>query len=146
VNTSGTWSVNASDPENGTLSYSITWGDENQVVAAYSMAPYRGDTFVQTSTFTHSYANTGTYTVRVTVRDSAGQTAQTSTTVQVGNGGVVCTAQYDPVCGQPPEPACRRSVPACMLPTPGPRTYSNRCELNLAGASFLYAGQCSNGY
>ncbi len=142
VNQSGTWSVTASDPENGTLSYSVMWGDE-------VMYPMRADAAVsspvnyQTSTFTHAYASAGTYTVTVTVTDSQGKNAQTTTTVRVGTTPVACTMQYDPVCGQPAEPACRHSYPACLIPTPGPQTYGNRCVLDAAGATFLYTGTCS---
>jgi hypothetical protein len=118
------------------------WGDE-------VMYPMRADAAVsspvnyQTSTFTHAYASAGTYTVTVTVTDSQGKNAQTTTTVRVGTTPVACTMQYDPVCGQPAEPACRHSYPACLIPTPGPQTYGNRCVLDAAGATFLYTGTCS---
>jgi hypothetical protein len=79
VNEAGTWTVSASDPENGSLSYSIDWGDTATAprITAASIP------FVQTSTFTHSYATAGTYTVKVTVTDAAGLKAQTSSTVRV---------------------------------------------------------------
>jgi len=103
------------------------------------------ESFVQTTTFTHAYASSGTYTVNVIVRDSSGLEARTSATVRVGSEPTFCTMQYDPVCGQPPEPACRNSIPACMMPTPGPQTYGNRCVLDAAGATFLYSGECRSG-
>ncbi len=84
VNSSGTWSINASDPENGTLTYSIQWGDEWYARSSLLEGIYPGSAVVQTTTFTHSYASAGTYTVRIVVRDSAGKTATTSATVQVG--------------------------------------------------------------
>ena len=139
VNEVDTWTIQASDPENRTLSYRIVWGDEN---ALSSQASVSGGTFVQTSTFTHAYSVAGTYTVTVIVRNSGGKEARASATVKVGDS-VICTAEYAPVCGQPPEPACRNSIPACMMPTPGPQTYSNRCLLQAAGATLLYEGQCS---
>ena len=145
LNATGTWTVQASDPENQTLSYNITWGDEFMYGNAYASASPMRDSFVQTSTFTHAYSSAGTYTITIVVRDSSGQEARTSSTVQV-EGGVACTMQYDPVCGQPPEPACRRSIPACMMMTPGPQTYGNRCMMNAAGATFLYGGACSAAY
>ena len=55
-----------------------------------------------------------------------------------------CTLEYAPVCGQPPEPACRHSNPACMIATQGPTTYSNTCLMKAAGATYLYGGQCEN--
>jgi peptidoglycan hydrolase-like protein with peptidoglycan-binding domain len=80
VNEAGTWTVSASDPENGSLSYSIDWGD---TATAPRMITAASIPFVQTSTFTHSYVTTGTYTVKVTVTDAAGLKAQTSSTVRV---------------------------------------------------------------
>ncbi|MBI2474692.1 MAG: peptidoglycan-binding protein [Candidatus Taylorbacteria bacterium] len=82
VGQTGTWTVNARDPENGTLSYSVDWGDSvprvyttNGTVASPSVQ--------QTSTFTHSYSSAGTYTVKFTVTDDKGLVANTSSTVQV---------------------------------------------------------------
>ena len=142
VRQTGTWTIQASDPENGSLSYRVAWGDELKAVPAAS-APAR-EAFVQTTTFTHTYSAAGTYTIIVVVRDASGQEAKTSTTVRVGGAQVFCTMEYTPVCGQPPEPACRYSIPACMIPTPGPQTYGNRCELDTAEATFLYEGECRN--
>jgi len=145
LNEQGTWRIDASDPENGNLSYSVTWGDEWAMMGAprASSADY---SVVQSTTFTHSYAYAGTYTVSVVVRDTAGNEARATATVSVSNNLVACTMQYDPVCGQPPEPACRRSIPACMMASPGPQTYGNRCMMNAAGATFLYSGECSRVY
>lgn len=92
VNETGTWTIRASDPENGQLSYSVNWGDE------YYAFPYAASSaqeqFTQTTTFTHAYSYQGTYTVNITVRDVAGKTARTSTTVRVNNSGqpIACTA------------------------------------------------------
>jgi len=78
VGETGTWSVSASDPENGQLSYSVDWGDQ--------MRPLffaQSEAFVQTSTFTHAYAAPGTYTVKFTVKDDGGLTSSSSVTVHV---------------------------------------------------------------
>ncbi|MBI4087793.1 peptidoglycan-binding protein [Candidatus Kaiserbacteria bacterium] len=143
ANAVGTWTIQASDPENGQLTYQIWWGDENIYAPGMNIAVGARE-FVQTTTFTHSYAYAGIYTVSITVRDAGSNEAKASATVQVGPSPVACTMQYDPVCGQPPEPACRHSIPACMIATPGPQTYGNRCMLNAAGATFLYEGECYN--
>lgn len=86
VNETGTWTVKASDPENGPLSYSVDWGDQPTTVPCL---PGRicemTKKIVQTSSFTHSYLTAGTYTVKFTVQDNAGQTAQTDSTVRVGS-------------------------------------------------------------
>lgn len=91
----GTWSVSAYDPSGYSLGYTVDWED------SYSCPP--GNTcatraalmtpIVQTSTFTHTYANSGSYTPRFTVRNSAGLTAETSATVQVG--GVITPSNVD---------------------------------------------------
>ncbi len=143
VNQQGTWTVNASDPENQSLSYQVTWGDE-RAYPAVSSAVASSPVNYQTATFTHTYASAGTYTVHVTATDSQGASSATSITVVVGSGSVVCTEEYAPVCGQPPEPACRHTPPYCMIATPGPQTYGNRCMLNAAGAAYLYDGACTS--
>jgi len=81
VNQTGTWRVRASDPQNQDLMYQINWGDQ----ASYgAQARYSADAgFVQNSAFTHQYSQPGTYTVSITVMNSAGKTAQTTTTVRV---------------------------------------------------------------
>ena len=137
VGQTGTWSIKASDPENQTLSYSIRWGDDPITAAVDgSWSP------VQATTFMHAYATSGTYTVTIVVSDSGGREAKTTMTVRVGREATACTFEYAPVCGQPPEPACRNAVPACMMPSSGPQTYGNRCQMNAAGATFLYGGEC----
>ena len=77
VNQQGTWTISASDPEGGVLSYFADWGESGSSLAAPS-------TYVQTAAFAHSYATTGAYTVKFWVRDSAGNTSQSSLTVSVG--------------------------------------------------------------
>ncbi|MEK7621865.1 MAG: Ser-Thr-rich GPI-anchored membrane family protein [Patescibacteria group bacterium] len=96
VNERGTWRVEASDSENGNLSYSVRWGDEVSTmrggVAIPSYVPTQ-----QTASFTHRYAKAGTYTPTFTVTDNSGQSAQTSLSVRVGN----FTAPYIPISPQP---------------------------------------------
>ncbi len=147
VNEVGTWSVQANDPENQTLSYSVSWGDEY----GYPMmmdAAVSSPTYSQTSTFTHQYRSAGTYTVRVTVTDSGGQSATTSITVRVGNPPVACTMEYAPVCGQKTVcPACTSNYPACMAPCSVQyQTYSNQCMLGVDGATFVHSGTCTSSY
>jgi len=81
----GTWTVQASDPENGPLSYGIVWGDEaSPVPSAGSPLPSNKDA-TQTATFTHVYGKTGTFTPTFTVTDDAGLSAKTSASVNVGD-------------------------------------------------------------
>lgn len=144
IGQTGTWSVQASDPQNGALSYHVTWGDEIRYPMAAAM--HVTDPFVQTTTFTHVYASAGTYTIAVTVRNTAGQNATTSMTVQVGDGTIACTMEYVPVCGRPS--GCTNTCPSgslcpayCQLQRPV--TYSNACTMNAASASYLHDGACT---
>lgn len=85
VNQQGTWTVRASDPENGVLSYSVDWGDYQSCPTGYSCAANAITSAIQqNSTFSHSYYYAGTYTVTFTVRDAFGLTAQSRVTVAVG--------------------------------------------------------------
>ena len=82
VNQEGTWTVNASDPANGPLSYAVDWGDAPKMLG---MARLAAPIFVQSATFTHAYAAAGVYQVKFTVMNGAGLTAGTSATVFVNN-------------------------------------------------------------
>ena len=89
INEQGTWTIKTHDPENGRLNYSVRWGDEYSALSTEQKAlPSR--TGVQTTTFTHSYSRTGTYTISFTVTDDHQQTAKTSTTVEVVSE-ITCT-------------------------------------------------------
>ncbi len=83
VGQTGTWTVRASDPQGGVLSYSVVWGDEPVYYMAQSTASAGGQ-FVQATTFTHAYATTGNYSPIFTVKNSAGVTRETRASVQVG--------------------------------------------------------------
>ena len=84
VGETGTWSVGASDPENGSLSYAVDWGDVAYAYTTNSSGASSAQSFTQNATFTHSYTLAGTYTVTFTVKDNTGLTTQTSITVQIG--------------------------------------------------------------
>ncbi len=83
VNQDGTWTVLASDNFGGNLTYSVDWGD-NQNFFPYYGAQTSYMVPQQSSTFTHRYMNSGTYTATFTVTNSMGQSAKTSITVTVG--------------------------------------------------------------
>lgn len=84
----GTWTINASDPENGTLSYSVIWGDE-AVAIPMTMNSANSISYTQTTIFTHSYSNAGTYTPTFYVRNNTGNTVSSSTSVNVGNSNSI---------------------------------------------------------
>lgn len=141
VGQTGTWSVTATDPNSLQLSYSIDWGENNQNFLASGTygAEDRG---LQQTTFTHSYANSGTYKVTITVTNTSGQTAKTTATVVVGSGVANCTAEYMPVCGQKTVCSSTMSCPGGFLSngtcsstcTTQLKTYSNRCIMTADGA------------
>jgi PKD repeat protein len=123
----------------------VTWGDEYSMPWASSISS-ASPVFYQSTTFTHAYSSAGVYTIKVAVRDSAGLSANTSTTVKVGSDApVACTMEYAPVCGQPT--GCANTCApgmfcAAMCQMPEPQTYSNKCMMNAAGATFKYIGEC----
>ena len=73
VNEVGSWTIRASDPESGLLTYSIDWGDgyKNEQQAE------------RTATFTHSYNKIGTYTIEFVVSDGQQQETKVSIIVKV---------------------------------------------------------------
>jgi len=80
VNETGTWTINASDPENDPLSYRIIWGDE--FFAGASVANSLLD-FTTSNTFTHTYTRVGFHGLTAIVRDSKGKAAHFFTLVRV---------------------------------------------------------------
>jgi PKD repeat protein len=144
VNEIGTWSITASDPENGTLKYSILWGDEWTASDAAQRAMAPQASIQQNTTFTHSYSNAGNYTVALTVTDSDGKQARSTATVQVSQ--TACTKEYKPVCGRPN--GCANTCAPGMYCTMQcqlyePQTYSNRCVMNNSNATFMHEGACT---
>ncbi len=167
VNEQGTWKIQASDPENGALTYSIDWGEPQPGLSSGARMDALDTSFRQTTTFTHSYANPGTYIVRVSVHDNANQAAQTSSTVRVGSTAIDCTkvppttgpeslewqktcrpadcaAVYIPMCGLRPWSCNAPAGAVCNAPSRDSllTTYDNRCELERAGAEFVRSGAC----
>lgn len=88
VGQAGTWTVKASDPENGPLSYSVNWGD----VGFFRSLLKASTPVMQTSTFTHVYSTPGTYTVVFIVTDDHKKVATSSVTVSVTAAPVDTTA------------------------------------------------------
>ncbi len=109
VGQTGTWKINATAPSGMNLTYFVDWGDIIYPVTAGGVAPtYRNA--VQTLTFTHSYAQAGTYTVKFRV-ECDGTTAPNPTcrtintptsslTVVVGNTSVPSITVLSPNGGE----------------------------------------------
>ncbi|MBA4320488.1 MAG: hypothetical protein C0412_18980 [Flavobacterium sp.] len=83
TNETGTWTIKASDPKQGTLNYSVVWGDEVMSTKDVQLAPTAP--VIQTTTFTHSYSKSGIYNPTFTVTDNQGLSAKTSISVNVKN-------------------------------------------------------------
>ncbi len=83
VGKTGTWKIRAYDPDGEWLSYSILWGDETVADVRTAVGTSSGATVSQQTSFTHTYTTAGTYTVKITVTDTAGKTAQSTQTVVV---------------------------------------------------------------
>lgn len=79
----GKWSISSSIADNSSLTYEITWGDENNY-------PYYGlkvssQTYSQNTSFEHTYNSPGVYTITIKVRSVNGQVTETTQTVNVEN-------------------------------------------------------------
>jgi PKD domain-containing protein len=83
--TSGTWVVQASSPSNGSLSYSMIWGDEGPSVSGILDLSGGGLNYSSSNSLTHIYLNSGAYTMIAYVKDSAGNTNKATLTVQVSS-------------------------------------------------------------
>lgn len=108
VGQTGTWQVKVTAPTNMNLTYSVDWGD-NLVYPTSANSAVLGNVN-QTSTFTHTYNQSGTYTVKfridngvvcITAPCNVRKTAETSMTVVVGGGvinnnGLTITYPADP--------------------------------------------------
>jgi hypothetical protein len=80
VGQQGVWTVNVGSWSGQYLTFSADWGD-NYVYGATPASQYP---LQQTSTLTHTYYSSGTYTIRFTVTNSSGQQNSYTTTVVVG--------------------------------------------------------------
>lgn len=144
VNETGTWSVEARDPEQKTLSYKVTWGDETGFWNALdAVASALG--FGQVTTFTHTYSKAGMYTVTAVVRDPEGKEAKTTITVTVSSGGpVACTMEYAPVCATPYYCLVSKfALGSYPYECQYGKTYGNQCQMEAEKAVFKYAGECA---
>ena len=84
VGQQGTWTIKASDKSNGTLNYSVVWGDEIYPLSSTASNLSIKETRSQSATFTHTYNEGGTYFPLFTVTNESGQSASASLSVNVG--------------------------------------------------------------
>lgn len=84
VGEKGTWNVQAEIFNNQQLTYNITWGDErSDYRTALPILTSISAITPQNTTFEHSYAYSGNYTVTITVTAANGQSTKTTSTVNV---------------------------------------------------------------
>lgn len=105
IGAQGTWTVQTFNPQQNYSNYltlSVRWGDESYYGASLSANQTSYAQGAQTFTFTHSYAQQGTYTVTFTVTNSAGQSNVSTATVNVAGSGVnqVTISQVSPTSGR----------------------------------------------
>jgi hypothetical protein len=86
VGEQGTWTINAKDPNNGQLSYYVNWGDRQIIDEGGLTANGVPSDFRQVTTFQHTYNSPGTYTIKFSVMNNAGQrTNSTMTAIVTGS-------------------------------------------------------------
>jgi peptidoglycan hydrolase-like protein with peptidoglycan-binding domain len=100
VNEEGTWTVTAYDKNEGTLSYSVLWGDESYLASTKNRAT--GSQPQQNATFTHSYMKSGVYKPTFTVTNNIVCVAypcpnSASTSLSVNVGGIIVPTEENPV-------------------------------------------------
>lgn len=104
VRQSGLWSVLADDPENGSLAYSVTWGDEDPSSLLSILAGNSPVSFSASSRFTHYFTRVGQFAPTFSVRDGAGNITSSTLSISVlassttlsAIGGTPTTTQSTP--------------------------------------------------
>jgi peptidoglycan hydrolase-like protein with peptidoglycan-binding domain len=74
--------VHATDPNNTLLNFYADWGDALILAPSY-LGTSPEMTYAQSASFSHTYAASGTYQIKLTVRNIRGETTQTSVTVYI---------------------------------------------------------------
>lgn len=166
INQTGTWTLTSPNFASGT--YKMDWGDGTATdftsATSYTHSFSRVGLFIVTAITKFASGLTGD-DVRI-VLVTQNQVGTTTTTIPgtsaclnwrpmiCPNGSLIypsdssctyaacpttttaCTADYTPVCGA----SCGNQVGTLCSTT----TYSNRCQLNAAGATFIYNGACTS--
>lgn len=83
VNAQGVWTLTTNNFTNSYISASVQWGDPQYYGYAAAVPQQIIGSGSQTLTFTHAYAQAGTYTIVFTVSNAAGQSNTSTITVNV---------------------------------------------------------------
>ena len=86
INEKGTWTVNASDPNGGDISFSADWGDGN---VGDGLEKISKTNLTQSATFTHKYQEKGAYGITFRLTNSNGQSSSKSTSVNIGGANSI---------------------------------------------------------
>lgn len=82
IGQSGTWTLHVTAGSNsGNLHYSVVWGDETS--SPTSIMASQSGSVQNSSTFTHTYQRSGTYSPTFTVTDDTGTSISTTNTLNV---------------------------------------------------------------
>jgi PKD repeat protein len=100
--------------------------------------------------YKHTYNKPGTYTARLVKEGghcmAPGCPVTTLTDIQITVKAkmAICTREYRPVCARPQgcSPCPDGAYCAMLCQVPEPKTYSNKCEMKRANATYIHAGRC----
>ena len=93
--TDNTWTINAYDPKNTALSYSVDWGDEPATFA--KKLGLKKEPVTQTTTLSHTHEDPGTYHIVFTATNEAGHSVTSKTSVIVDAATTTPTDTTAPV-------------------------------------------------
>ncbi len=82
----GVWTVQVNNQNASYLTTSVRWGDENLYGGNFTSPQTSYAQGLQTNTFSHAYAQPGTYTITFTVTNANGQSTTSTVTVSVTSG------------------------------------------------------------
>lgn len=102
VGTQGTWSLTLNNQSGGYVTTSVNWGDSQIYGSTQATAQTVLPIGQQALTFTHTYTQSGNYTIRFTVTSSAGVSNTTTMTVNVTgtSSGSISLSGISPTSGR----------------------------------------------
>ncbi len=103
TNVQGLWSLTVNNQSGTYLTATVSWGDSQLYGAQQQSSQQIAGAGAQTITFSHAYAQPGTYTVQFTVTNNAGLSSTGSATVVVsgtGSTGTISIASITPSQGR----------------------------------------------
>lgn len=83
VGATGTWTVQVGTTSTSTLTYYVTWGDEDAFSQILAFGQVN-ETATSSPVFTHTYTRAGKFTARFGVRDANGRSARKSLAITIG--------------------------------------------------------------